>query len=318
MKILLRIVLVVACLFYAFWKVDLSRLGLVFSEFNLGLVISAQAYMLAILALPALRINFLSRKQAGLSHSFKTVMLGLGINNILPARLGELAKGIYLRKEVGIPLSRGLNIVFWERFSDLNAVLLLALINAVFFVQESLVTLTLLGSVAGMWCLLILHKKWPERTNKLLGMIPLKSMTTFVSQFLSQVREHFQPRFLLSLSFYTVSVWIFFVSMPYLVLWGIADMDLSFGQILTVVVVSSLGMALPSSPGAIGVYEASIVAPLTHFGINKEEALAAAIVLHMIQYIPTTLGALFIMAKTGFRFEAVKHFGESAPVSIQS
>ena len=58
-------------------------------------------------------------------------------------------------------------------------------------------------------------------------------------------------------------------------------------------------MSIPSSPGAIGVYEASIMAPLIHFGVDKEQALASAIVLHMIQYIPTTIVALLIMLKTG-------------------
>ncbi|MBI2339344.1 MAG: flippase-like domain-containing protein [Deltaproteobacteria bacterium] len=304
--LLLRLSLVVLCLLYAFWKVDLGRLGIVFGNFNPVFLVAAQVYLLGVLSLPALRINFLSQKKAGFLHSFKTVMLGLGMNNILPARLGELAKGVYLKREVGIPISRGLNIVFWERFSDLHSIFLLATIHAAFFIRDVRIALTLLGPMAGIWCLLILNKRWPDASIRFLKVIKPKFLTSFITEFLKQVQTHFHLRFLLSLFVYALFVWVFFVSVPYLVLWGIAGLDLDFGQILTVVLISSLGMALPSSPGAIGVYEASIVAPLTHFGIDKEEALAAAIVLHMIQYIPSTLGALLIMMRTGLGIKSFR------------
>lgn len=302
----LRLCIVSAALSYALWRIDLGRMMLVMGKFDLKLILGGQLYMFLLLVLPALRMRFLTGKKAGFFHSYKAVFLGLGINNILPARLGEVAKGIYLKKEVGIPLSRGLNIIFWERFSDLNAVLLLVLVNAAFFIQELVVTIAFLGPVAGLWCLLIVHKKWPHAVGKLLQFMTFRFINSFLTQFFKQVEDHFEPRFLGGLLVYALCVWALFTTLPYYVLWEIAGLNLSFGQILTVIVISCIGMSIPSSPGAIGVYEASVMAPLIHFGVGKEQALASAIVLHMIQYIPTTMVALLIMLKTGLGIKSFR------------
>ena len=59
---------------------------------------------------------------------------------------------------------------------------------------------------------------------------------------------------------------------------------------------SSLGMLLPSSPGAIGVYEAVTVAVLRAHDMPHDQALAAALFAHMAQFIPVTLsGGLVIL-----------------------
>jgi uncharacterized membrane protein YbhN (UPF0104 family) len=56
-------------------------------------------------------------------------------------------------------------------------------------------------------------------------------------------------------------------------------------------------MLLPSTPGAIGVYEASTVLALSWFGIEKEQALGIALFNHALQFIPTTLLGLAVFIK---------------------
>ena len=51
--------------------------------------------------------------------------------------------------------------------------------------------------------------------------------------------------------------------------------------------VSALGVAAPSSPGALGVMELSIVGSLSVFGLDPSTALAFAFTLHIIQYLTT-------------------------------
>ena len=56
---------------------------------------------------------------------------------------------------------------------------------------------------------------------------------------------------------------------------------------------AALGMAAPSSPGAVGVFELSIVAALSVFGIEASISLAIAIAAHLIQFLVTgLLGAI--------------------------
>ena len=60
-------------------------------------------------------------------------------------------------------------------------------------------------------------------------------------------------------------------------------------------------MAVPSSPGALGVFEAVVVLSLGWFAVGKEAALAAALLMHAGQYVPTTLAAVMILARAHIR-----------------
>ena len=77
----------------------------------------------------------------------------------------------------------------------------------------------------------------------------------------------------------------------------VAGLGLGWNGVLSIFAVSGLSMLLPSSPGAIGVYEAFTVTLLKRYGVEPDAALAIALVSHMIQFIPVTLigGLIFAM-----------------------
>lgn len=54
----------------------------------------------------ALRPHFLSRGSIGLDRAFKTVILCVGVNNILPVRLGEPTKVACLLNRAAFPWDR--------------------------------------------------------------------------------------------------------------------------------------------------------------------------------------------------------------------
>jgi hypothetical protein len=63
--------------------------------------------------------------------------------------------------------------------------------------------------------------------------------------------------------------------------------------------VMALGIAAPSSPGAIGVMEISIVAALSAFGLDPSTSLAAALTAHLSNYLTTGLIGSYALAKDG-------------------
>jgi uncharacterized membrane protein YbhN (UPF0104 family) len=63
--------------------------------------------------------------------------------------------------------------------------------------------------------------------------------------------------------------------------------------------VASLGVALPSSPGGIGLLEASYVAALAVFGVDASRALAFAIVSHSLYYVSTITLGVYGLAREG-------------------
>jgi hypothetical protein len=63
--------------------------------------------------------------------------------------------------------------------------------------------------------------------------------------------------------------------------------------------VAALGIAAPSSPGAVGVLELSIIGALSLFGLDASTALALAITIHLIQYVITGLLGAYGLAHEG-------------------
>ncbi|HSB00032.1 MAG TPA: lysylphosphatidylglycerol synthase domain-containing protein, partial [Anaerolineales bacterium] len=63
--------------------------------------------------------------------------------------------------------------------------------------------------------------------------------------------------------------------------------------------VAALGIAAPSSPGALGVMELAIVGALSLFGLNASTALAFAITAHLMQYLTTGVLGAYFLAKDG-------------------
>ena len=58
----------------------------------------------------------------------------------------------------------------------------------------------------------------------------------------------------------------------------------------------NLGVAIPSSPGFVGTYQWLAVASLGLFDVPREDALAFAILMQAVWYLPTTVvgGALIV------------------------
>jgi len=63
--------------------------------------------------------------------------------------------------------------------------------------------------------------------------------------------------------------------------------------------VLALGIALPSAPAGIGVFEGTMVAALSVFNLNREESLGIAVVIHLVQIIITTIIGFIGVMKQG-------------------
>lgn len=73
----------------------------------------------------------------------------------------------------------------------------------------------------------------------------------------------------------------------------------------------ALGISLPSSPGNIGVYEASMVAALLVFGLDQSTAFGYAIVSHVLNLSMTTIFGSFALVHEGFELRKMLQYGET-------
>ena len=72
-------------------------------------------------------------------------------------------------------------------------------------------------------------------------------------------------------------------------------------------VVGSLAMGIPAAPGFVGTYHAGVILLLTSvFAIELTASQAAAVLLHAVAFIPTTLVGGILYFKSHLHFREVK------------
>jgi uncharacterized membrane protein YbhN (UPF0104 family) len=71
-----------------------------------------------------------------------------------------------------------------------------------------------------------------------------------------------------------------------------------FGPSVTVFAAVNLAIALPSTPGNLGAMEAGAALPLVAMGVERDAAVAFAVVYRVVQWLPITLlGAVVVLAR---------------------
>jgi len=68
----------------------------------------------------------------------------------------------------------------------------------------------------------------------------------------------------------------------------------------------AIGVALPSSPGFFGFFEAAAVVGLAVYGVPRGEAVSWAIGFHILSFIPITVIGLYYFARLGLHFSDFK------------
>ena len=71
------------------------------------------------------------------------------------------------------------------------------------------------------------------------------------------------------------------------------DVNAPLWASILIVGATSLGMAVPTAPGYLGVYHGIVVACLSLFGVHADTALATALVLHAFGFFPSAAIGLY-------------------------
>jgi uncharacterized membrane protein YbhN (UPF0104 family) len=66
-----------------------------------------------------------------------------------------------------------------------------------------------------------------------------------------------------------------------------------------------LAVAVPSSPGFVGVFETAAMASMVVYGVNRETAAAWALAFHVVSWIPITAIGLYYFVRMGLHFSDV-------------
>ncbi|MCX7681575.1 MAG: flippase-like domain-containing protein, partial [Anaerolineae bacterium] len=255
--------------------------------------------MVAYMAARAVRWRILLGPQVSLSHCFWVTNVGYLVSNVFPFRLGDPARALLVGQSGAVSTGAALSTVVVERVLDmLTVVALLAgmmpLVGRGRAGLEWAVTGGLMaGGIAVIALALLFFVAWqPERGHRVLrwGIERLpdahrERARRFLGDLFDGLASLRSGRQLLGVLLWSVVTW----GCAIIFYWALIRAFLRHPPALAaplLVCVVGLGMALPSSPGATGVFHAVARYGLTiPFNVPTDPAITAAFGIHAFQYI---------------------------------
>ncbi len=240
--------------------------------------------------------------------------IGFMANNLLPARAGEVARAYAARKLTSVRFSTAFASIAVERVLDgMGVVGLFALAvwaggfsNTTTVGGISMVAAAkAVGAVfLGAFVVAVLLVHWPDPARRLATAIAHRVLP---HRWANRVLETIEGllagldalrdigRFLRAL-FWTLVVWL--VNGASFWLCFIAfDLDLPVSAALLVQGIIAFGVALPSSPGFFGPFEAACRLALALYGVQAERAVSYAVGYHFATFIPITVLGLWSLSR---------------------
>ena len=285
-----------------------------------ALVVTMQTY-----ALRAWRWRWLLRPigPTRFRTAFRATVMGFAASFLLPGRVGELLRPYVLAKQERLNAAAAMATIIVERVLDLCTVLVLfaiAILVAGIEVPREIETAGIVGAVAALAGVVVLFilAGHPERlgrwAGRLTGFLPVRvaaAVDHLVQMFVGGLRIMRSPRDLAWSIVWSVPLWLSIALGILCTTWAFG-LTISFAGSFLVVGYLTVGVAVPT-PGAAGGFHYFYKLALTQlFGAPDSAAGAAAIVLHLVTFVPVTILGLVYMWRDGLTLGQVKSVGVGA------
>ncbi|MGH2942792.1 MAG: lysylphosphatidylglycerol synthase transmembrane domain-containing protein [Solirubrobacteraceae bacterium] len=239
------------------------------------------------------------------------LLIGYLFNNILPARAGEAARVIALHRRTATPRAETIGTVVVERVFDVVALLIVLFASYPWLPEISwLRAAAIVGAVvlAGLLVLVVVIVRHDERAVHWL-LSPLRRVrrpgvaervelaAVNATRGLVALRD---PRVALRGMLLTIASWVV-LGLSYWILMAAFALDLPLVAGMLVTVAINFSLVLPSSPAALGVFEAATVIALRAFDVPHAEALSYALVLHLLNLVPFLLIGAALLGPSALR-----------------
>jgi uncharacterized protein (TIRG00374 family) len=281
-------------------EVSLSEVRRSLSNADYVWLIPTLALTYLTLLLRGLRWRYLFSNPRSVStwNSIGAVNVGLMFNNLLPSRAGEIPRTFALRRVSGLSAFEIGTTILVERILDVFTVALLGLVLAPWLPDRNWIDVLVLiclgvaiGTVLFVLGLALFRDQVARLMLALVRKLPFVSETRghmIVEAVVAGGRVLLRPKRLLVALALSALVWAC-AALSCLALMPAFDFDATSLAPWLIVIANSFAVAVPSGPATVGVYEASVQAPLVAYGVAASPALSYAIVLHAANFLPIIL-----------------------------
>lgn len=309
-------------LYLVFRQADLEEVGSAFLEARYGYVAIAAVLEIGILYLRGLRWQVLLRGRITAIDGTWLFSIGFLFNNILPARLGEIARAVLAGRRPGMQFASALSSIVVERLFDVIA--LAILIGIVLLgIDELPAWASSAGLAMGIGAflavgILAITVRYPDGAlsfgTRVLSLVPgigdekAKSLLETFVDGLSGVAS--LRVFALGL-FYSVIAWLGSGVLGWVMMLAFWD-NVPLIDGMASVAAAGLGIAVPGAPSGIGPFHAAIYAFMTSIGYDPNTTRSFAIMMHGFSFLATSAVGAIGLIREGMSFGQVLAAAESA------
>lgn len=286
----------------------------------------AVVFLLVSVAAKALRWRLLLPPvpDRGRVRIYRILHIGFLLNNVLPMRLGDLARITMASRLKGIRIGHVLSSLLAERVADV-LVLLLAFMVISFFLPisetaQSWLRVAWVGIGVGgalVVALFFVRGKLSSlpRPRNLLARLPgatrISGESTSFAEGWRFVASRRNARAIVS---WSVLAWGAAFAINYMLIQSLG-IRAPFAVAILLTCTTNFAMLIPSSPAYIGVFHAAATFSLMPFGVDRGTALSFAILAHMVNVLPVSLlGAGFLLLGRDISLSSLRR-GVAEPVS---
>ncbi len=238
--------------------------------------------------------------------------LGFMANNVLPFRAGELVRPFAVTRLAGARFSAALSSIAVERIFDALTIAFLlglallgtglapgAAVGGVSLRHATLVAGAL--ALAGLLVALLVVTQPLAAERAIRRLFPPGRLADRLVSLIEGVRHGLavlnSPARVAGVAAWSVALWLV-NALSFYVAFAAFDIRVGYAGALVLQGLLVLGVAVPSTPGYLGPFEAAIVAALALYGVPSASGFSYAIAYHVTTFIPITLLGLWSLART--------------------
>jgi uncharacterized protein (TIRG00374 family) len=306
--------------FLAVRRVDLAQMWQALQEANYWLLLPTLPIAFLSHFLRALRWRYLLDpiKRLDLGSLFSSLIIGYMGNVLMPAHLGETLRAYVLSKKRSISASTIFATIVTERLIDVFTLLALMIVTVSIHPFPKWVAHSgyiMSAGALGFFAFLIFLKKRPSPVRALFCLV-LRPFSVRFQKKTGEVLDRFISG-IVPLKHWSDYAMVALLSLPIWICYGVIfhfslyafgfvqAFDLPWSVSLILLVVTTIGVVVPSSPGYVGTYHYLCQVSLAMFGIPASPALSFAAVVHGINFLPLLVVGLFLSYHEGIAISRV-------------
>jgi hypothetical protein len=284
-------------LYYAFGQVDFDELWFHLKSVDLLWMAIATVLLIFSVAIRAERWQLLLEPIDNIRFHplFAATMIGYFGNVVLPFRLGELLRAYTISSRKSVETSAAFGTVLLDRTVDMLGMVGTILVFGWFYPFDSggrtIILFVVLITILGFGFILALGRAQSHLMERVENWSIFEKafahrILTIINNLVDGLTSIRRTKHVGQIVLHTIFMWVVYYSSTYAVILA-TGINLSWIEVGVVLIATSLAIAIPAAPSAVGTYHAAAVYALTvFFSVGRVEAQAFAVILHAVGSIP--------------------------------